>query len=72
MIKEIASESQEALDMNKFDQQDLEVFMAFTDIFIVKKIERRGCLWLHGIARTGKTTYLKMAESLLPSCELDL
>lgn len=58
--------------MNKFDQQDLEVFMAFTDIFIVKKFKRRGCLWIHGKACTGKTTYLEMAESLLPSCELDL
>ena len=31
-----------------------------------------GCLWIYGVANTGKTTYLRMAESIFPSCELDV
>ena len=50
----------------------MEVLHAVIDVIVVNKDKRRGCLWLQGVKRSGKTTWLDIICEIFPACTLDL
>ena len=70
-VKKIVSDSEERA-MYKFSEQEKIVLNAAYKVWIECKQDKRRCLWLYGGPNCGKTTWLKMFETIFKCSRLEI
>ena len=58
--------------MYKFSEQEKIVLNAAYKVWIECKQDKRRCLWLYGGPNCGKTTWLKMFDTIFKSSRLEI